>query len=120
MPPHSTSIHEEGAVFLTFKLVKQGIFQEQELIKALNAPGKIAGSSGTRNLKDNLSDLKAQVAANQKGIQLVCELIDQYGLDVVQAYMSHIQTSAEMAVRELLKKVHSVNRNTLDKLNIKL
>ena len=105
MPPHSTSIHQEGAVFLTFKLVKKGVFQEQELIAALNAPGKLPGSSGTRNLKDNLSDLKAQVAANRKGIQLVCELIEEYSLEVVQAYMTHIQTSAELAVRELLKKV---------------
>lgn len=59
--------------------------------EALRAPGKIPGCSGTRNLHDNLSDLRAQVAANQKGIQLVGELIGQYGLDVVQAYMGHIQ-----------------------------
>lgn len=55
------------------------------------APGRIPGSSGTRNLHDNLSDLRAQVAANQKGIHLVTELIGQYGLEVVQAYMAHIQ-----------------------------
>lgn len=109
MPPHSTSIQQEGAVFFSFKLVKKGVFQEAELTKALKAPGKIPGSSGTRNLKDNLSDLKAQVAANHKGIHLVCELIDQYGLAVVQAYMGYIQTSAEMAVRDLLKKVIQCN-----------
>ncbi|XP_045604599.1 5-oxoprolinase [Procambarus clarkii] len=107
MPPHSTSIQEEGAVFLTFKLVDQGIFQEEKLIEALMAPSKIPGSSGTRNLQDNLSDLRAQVAANHRGIQLVNELIDYYGLDVVQAYMSHIQSSAELAVQELLKEVGS-------------
>lgn len=61
------------------------------MTEALRAPGKISGCSGTRNLHDNLSDLRAQVAANQKGIQLVGELIGQYGLDVVQAYMGHIQ-----------------------------
>lgn len=59
--------------------------------EALQAPGKVPGCSGTRNLHDNLSDLRAQVAANQKGIQLVGELIGQYGLEVVQAYMGHIQ-----------------------------
>lgn len=59
--------------------------------EALMAPGHFPGSSGTRNLHDNLSDLHAQVAANQKGIQLVNELIGQYGLAVVQAYMAHIQ-----------------------------
>ena len=53
--------------------------------EALRAPGKIPGCSGTRNLHDNLSDLRAQVAANQKGIQLVGELIGQYGLDVVHS-----------------------------------
>ncbi|KAK7086815.1 hypothetical protein SK128_027536 [Halocaridina rubra] len=105
MPPHSTSIHQEGAVFMTFKLVDNGIFQEEKLIEALNAPGKIPGSSGTRNLQDNLSDLRAQVAANQKGIHLVNQLIDYYGLDVVQAYMSYIQASAENAVRDLLIEV---------------
>ncbi|KAL4690132.1 hypothetical protein H8957_004105 [Semnopithecus entellus] len=71
--------------------------------EALRAPGKVPNCSGTRNLHDNLSDLRAQVAANQKGIQLVGELIGQYGLDVVQAYMGHIQANAELAVRDMLR-----------------
>lgn len=53
----------------------------------------IPGISGTRKLSDNLSDLKAQVAANNKGISLVEELIDEYGLPTVVAYMQHIQVS---------------------------
>ena len=61
------------------------------MTEALNDPAKYPGSSGTRNLHDNLSDLRAQVAANQKGITLIRELIDEYGLDVVQAYMAYIQ-----------------------------
>ena len=69
--------------------------------EALRAPGKIPGCSGTRNLHDNLSDLRAQVAANQKGIQLVGELIGQYGLDVVQAYMGHIQVGWGQQGRQL-------------------
>ncbi|KAK7866095.1 hypothetical protein R5R35_011613 [Gryllus longicercus] len=105
MPPHSKSLLEEGASFKSFKLVKRGIFNEKELIDALMAPGKIPGSSGTRNLQDNLSDLKAQIAANHKGITLVSELIDAYGLDVVQAYMGHIQSNAEVAVRDMLKEI---------------
>ncbi|KAM9308642.1 5-oxoprolinase [Gastrophryne carolinensis] len=104
MPPHSKSLKEEGAVFISFKLVKEGEFQEEAVTEALMAPGLIPGSSGTRNLHDNLSDLRAQVAANQKGIQLVNELIDVYGLEVVQAYMAHIQANAEVAVREMLKE----------------
>ncbi|XP_042319482.1 5-oxoprolinase [Sceloporus undulatus] len=103
MPPHSRSLQEEGAVFISFKLVKGGIFQEEAVTEALMAPGRIPGSSGTRNLHDNLSDLRAQVAANQKGIHLVNELIGQYGLEVVQAYMAHIQANAEVAVQEMLK-----------------
>lgn len=59
--------------------------------EALLAPAHYPGCSGTRNLSDNLSDLRAQVAANQRGSQLVGELIDTYGLDVVQAYMGYIQ-----------------------------
>ncbi|XP_064124272.1 5-oxoprolinase isoform X5 [Loxodonta africana] len=103
MPPHSTMLQQEGAVFLSFKLVQGGVFQEEAVTEALRAPGKIPGCSGTRNLHDNLSDLRAQVAANQKGIQLVGELIGQYGLDVVQAYMGHIQANAELAVRDMLR-----------------
>lgn len=53
----------------------------------------IPGISGTRNLSDNLSDLKAQVAANNKGISLVSDLIHEYGLPTVVAYMHHIQVS---------------------------
>ncbi|XP_049939893.1 5-oxoprolinase [Schistocerca serialis cubense] len=105
MPPHSKSLIEEGASFKSFFLVKKGVFNEQELIDALMAPGKIPGSSGTRNLQDNLSDLRAQIAANQKGISLVRELIDAYGLDVVQAYMGHIQSNAEIAVRDMLREI---------------
>ncbi|XP_007444496.1 5-oxoprolinase, partial [Python bivittatus] len=103
MPPHSHSLQEEGAIFISFKLVKDGIFQEEALTEALLAPGRLPGSSGTRNLQDNLSDLRAQVAANQKGIHLVNELIGQYGLGVVQAYMGHIQANAEVAVRAMLR-----------------
>ncbi|KAL6434957.1 hypothetical protein ACFW04_005248 [Cataglyphis niger] len=105
MPPHSTSLNQEGAVFKSFLVVHKGIFQEKELIDALMAPGKIPGSSGTRNLSNNISDIKAQIAANQKGSQLVNELIDIYSLQVVQAYMGHIQRNAEVAVREMLKSI---------------
>lgn len=59
------------------------------------APAQYPGCSGTRNLHDNLSDLRAQVAANQRGSQLVEELIDCYGLDVVQAYMGYIQVAVQ-------------------------
>uniref|UniRef100_U3DXX1 5-oxoprolinase n=1 Tax=Callithrix jacchus TaxID=9483 RepID=U3DXX1_CALJA len=102
-PPLHHTLQQEGAVFLSFKLVQGGVFQEEAVTEALRAPGKVPNCSGTRNLHDNLSDLRAQVAANQKGIQLVGELIGQYGLDVVQAYMGHIQVNAELAVRDMLR-----------------
>ena len=106
MPPHSNFLWQEGASFKSFYLVRGGEFQEAALIEALrDAPAAHPGCSGTRLLQDNLSDLHAQIAANQKGIQLVGELIDQYGLDVVQAYMGHIQHNAEVAVKDMLKVI---------------
>lgn len=66
MPPHSKTLMEEGASFKSFFLVRGGKFMEEELTAELMKPGKIPGSSGTRNLADNIADLKAQVAANQK------------------------------------------------------
>uniref|UniRef100_A0A674GD07 5-oxoprolinase, ATP-hydrolysing n=1 Tax=Taeniopygia guttata TaxID=59729 RepID=A0A674GD07_TAEGU len=105
MPPHSQSLAQEGATFVSFKLVTNGEFQEQAVTEALLAPGAVPGCSGTRNLRDNLADLRAQVAANQKGIGLVRELIEQHGLEVVQAYMGHVQANAELAVRDTLRAV---------------
>ena len=102
MPPFSKHLYEEGAAVASFKLVKGGLFDEAGITAILQAPASLPLCSGTRNLSDNLSDLRAQVAANQRGIRLMGELIDQYGLTVVQAYMKHIQDNAEVAVREML------------------
>ncbi|PKA48549.1 5-oxoprolinase [Apostasia shenzhenica] len=109
MPPFSKAIWEEGAAIKAFKLVENGVFQEEGIINLLQSPssGENLGYkvSGTRRLQDNLSDLRAQVAANQRGITLIKELIEQYGLDTVQSYMNHVQKNAEEAVREMLKAV---------------
>ncbi|XGW29904.1 hypothetical protein V3C99_009167 [Haemonchus contortus] len=105
MPPNATSLDEEGATFVSFKIVEGGVFREDLLNEKLNKPASIPGCSGTRNLADNVADLKAQIAANNKGISLVCDLISEYGLEVVQAYMLHIQSTAEESVREMLKEV---------------
>lgn len=105
MPPFSKSIFEEGAVFFSFKLVKEGVFQEEAVTAELMKPAQYPGCTGTRNLHDNLSDLRAQVAANHKGILLIRELIDYYTLPVVQAYMKHIQNNAEVAVRDMLREI---------------
>ncbi|KAM7345135.1 5-oxoprolinase [Cochliomyia hominivorax] len=105
MPPHSTSLAQEGASFKSFLIVENGIFQEEEVVKRFTTPTGAKGATGTRNLSDNISDLKAQIAANQKGIQLVSELIDCYGLNVVQAYMNYIQENAEVAVCDMLRQI---------------
>jgi 5-oxoprolinase (ATP-hydrolysing) len=111
MPPSSRRIEEEGACIMSYKLVQGGLFQEEGITQLLRAPGEITPApgrppiSGTRLLADNISDLKAQVAANQKGIELVLEMVDHYGLDVVQAYMRHVQDAAEEAVRNRLKEL---------------
>jgi 5-oxoprolinase (ATP-hydrolysing) len=68
-------------------------------------PARYPGCSGTRRLADNLNDLKAQIAANQKGINLISALIEEYGQGVVQFYMRKIQENAELSVRNLLKRV---------------
>lgn len=108
MPPFSKSIWEEGAAIKAFKLVEKGIFQEEGIVNLLQFPGSDESAHkipGTRRLQDNLSDLHAQVAANQRGISLIKELIEQYGLETVQAYMTYVQLNAEEAVREMLKSV---------------
>ncbi|KAL6130352.1 hypothetical protein ACLB2K_068732 [Fragaria x ananassa] len=108
MPPFSKSIWEEGAAIKAFKLVEKGIFQEEGITKLLRFPSSddlAQKIPGTRRLQDNLSDLQAQVAANQRGITLIKELIEQYGLETVQAYMTYVQLNAEEAVREMLKSV---------------
>lgn len=104
MPPHSKCLEDEGAMIVAFKLVKKGQFMELGITKILQSPGRIPGNSGTRNLRDNLSDLRAQVAANNSGIKLLKELVQEHGLDVVRAYMNFIQTNAEISVRNMLKE----------------
>eukprot|EP01133_Synstelium_polycarpum_P002086 gene2086-2374_t len=103
MPPFSKSLEEEGVAIQSFRVVKANEFQEDG-IRTLFAK--------SRNLVDNISDLKAQVAANNKGIGLMEELIGYYGLEVVQAYMYHVQNNAELAVKEMLVEIsqqHGLN-----------
>jgi 5-oxoprolinase (ATP-hydrolysing) len=104
MPPHSKSLEEEGAMIVAFKLVRNGIFQEEGITEILQAPGKLPGNFGTRNLRDNLSDLRAQVAANNSGIKLLQHLVEEHGLVTVQCYMKFIQHNAEHAVRSMLRE----------------
>lgn len=106
MPPHSTELWQEGAAIKSEKLVSEGHFNEERIIELLlTEPAQYPGCSGTRCLNDNLNDLKAQIASNQKGISLISSLIEEYGDEVVQFYMISIQNNAETSVRNLLKEV---------------
>ncbi|EON67956.1 5-oxoprolinase (ATP-hydrolysing) [Coniosporium apollinis CBS 100218] len=106
MPPMSRELFQEGAAIKSEKLVSEGSFNEERITELLyTEPAQWPGCSGTRCLADNINDLKAQVAANQKGINLISALIGDYGEDVVQFYMKNIQDNAELSVKSLLKDV---------------
>ena len=113
MPPNSTHINQEGAIFKSFKIVNASKFQEDELKAKFEAPAQHPGCTGSRNLHDNIADLRAQIAANQRGISLVTELIEEYSFDTVQKYMGWIQKAAEESVRALLKDTVKVTCHSL-------
>ena len=97
MPPDSKVVEEEGILFDNFMLVDSGEFLEDKLRKHLADHPYPA-----RNPDHNIADLKAQIAAGAKGVQEVHKMIDQFGLDVVHAYMRHVQDNAEEQVRRVI------------------
>jgi 5-oxoprolinase (ATP-hydrolysing) len=102
MPPFSTRIEEEGVQINNFLLVERGILREKEMIALLES-----GEYPSRNPYQNMADLKAQIAANEKGVQELRKMVEQFGLDVVQAYMGHAQDNAEESVRRALVTLSS-------------
>ncbi|QRW09980.1 5-oxoprolinase (ATP-hydrolysing) [Ceratobasidium sp. AG-Ba] len=115
MPPTSVSIFEEGAEITSFKIVNDGIYDSDGLRELLcEVPARYPGSSGCRNIRDVESDLKAQIAANNKGIQLIHALIKEYGLETVHEYMLHIRNNAEQSVRNLLRDFAKKHGTTLE------
>ncbi|RSH90374.1 hypothetical protein EHS25_000979 [Saitozyma podzolica] len=105
MPPTSTALYEEGAEIRSLKIVSAGIYNGDQVRQALvDEPAKYPGCSGCRNFRDVESDLKAQVAANHKGSELLRALVEEYGLGTVHEYMEHIRNNAEQAVRGMLKE----------------
>ncbi|KAL1875477.1 hypothetical protein Daus18300_003216 [Diaporthe australafricana] len=106
MPPDSVELWQEGAAIKSFFLVRDGHFDEEGITAILLEPGNYPGCSGSRNLGDNLSDLKAQVAANTKGSNLIKDLMSEHSRPVVHFYMNKIQENAEVAVREYLKSAY--------------
>jgi 5-oxoprolinase (ATP-hydrolysing) len=103
MPPHSKRLAEEGCAIVALKLVRRGEFQEAEISNLLQ-------NAGTRNLKDNISDLKAQIAANLQGVRLIESMIHTHGLATVHKYMHAIQGNAEQAVRKFLQQAKYAGR----------
>jgi 5-oxoprolinase (ATP-hydrolysing) len=100
MPPFSTRIEEEGVQIDNVKLVERGRLREAEMLDLLRS-----GPYPSRNPAQNIADLKAQIAANEKGVQELRKMVAQYGLDVVQAYMGHVQDNAEESVRRVITRL---------------
>ncbi|KAL4753744.1 hypothetical protein BDW72DRAFT_201227 [Aspergillus terricola var. indicus] len=107
MSPNSTKLWQEGAAIRSFKLIHDGDSDEKGITQILLSPGDYPGCTGSRHIQDNLSDLKAQVAANHKGMTLVQALIEEYTLPTIQLYMGAIQSNAELAVRSYLTTVRA-------------
>ena len=101
MPPDSGTVDEEGVLIDDFLLVDEGRFRESEAA-ALLASGRYPA----RNVAQNLADLRAQIAANEKGVQALREMVAHFGLDVVRAYMGHVQANAEESVRRVIGVLH--------------
>ncbi|MGZ5088690.1 MAG: hydantoinase B/oxoprolinase family protein [Usitatibacter sp.] len=97
MPPFSKTIEEEGVLLDNVKLVEDGRMLEKEM-RALLAGARYPA----RNPDQNIADLRAQVAANEKGVQELKRMVAHFGLDVVRAYMGHVQDNAEECVRRVI------------------
>ena len=97
MPPFSTRIEEEGVQINNVLLVERGVLRETEMVDLLKS-----GQYPSRNPAQNMADLKAQIAANEKGVQELRKMVTQFGLPVVKAYMGHVQDNAEESVRRVI------------------
>ena len=97
MPPDSKTVEEEGVLIDNFLLVEEGRLREKETVALLSS-----GRYPVRNVQQNLADLQAQIAANEKGVQALREMVAHFGLEVVRAYMRHVQDNAEESVRRVI------------------
>jgi 5-oxoprolinase (ATP-hydrolysing) len=104
MSPHATTIEQEGVYIDNFKLVDEGVFRESELDALLTGARYPA-----RNPRQNINDLKAQIAANEKGAQELRKMLGQFGLPVVRAYMGHVQDNAAESVRRVIDRIHDAS-----------
>ena len=97
MPPYSKHIEEEGVLIDNFLLVEEGRLREAETVALLQS-----AKYPTRNVEQNMADLRAMIAANEKGVQELRRMVAHFGLEVVHAYMRHVQDNAEEAVRRVI------------------
>jgi len=97
MPPDSRVVEEEGVLIDNFLLVSAGRLREQETVALLSS-----GRYPSRNTAQNMADLRAMIAANEKGVQELRRMVAHFGLDVVHAYMQHVQDNAEESVRRVI------------------
>jgi 5-oxoprolinase (ATP-hydrolysing) len=100
MTPLATSVEEEGVLLDNVLLVDRGRFDEEKIAGLLSGHAYPA-----RNVAQNIADLRAQIAANEKGVHEMRKMIAQFGLDVVTAYMGHVQDNAEESVRRVIAKL---------------
>jgi 5-oxoprolinase (ATP-hydrolysing) len=101
MSPNATTISQEGVYIDNFKLVDRGRFREKEILALLAGDDHPA-----RNPVQNIADLKAQVAANEKGVQELRKMVRHFTLPVVRAYMRHVQDNAAESVRRVIDRLH--------------
>ncbi|MDK2820041.1 MAG: hypothetical protein PWP31_6 [Clostridia bacterium] len=100
MPPFSEDIEQEGILLNNVQIVKDGVFLEKNLVKILSS-----GKYPVRNIEQNIADLKAQIAANEKGEYELKKIVKQYGLETVISYMKHVQDNAEESVRRAISSL---------------
>ena len=101
MSPNATTIEQEGVLFDNFKLVDRGRFREKELTAAL-----LGAKYPARNPTQNINDIKAQIAANEKGVSELRKMVSLFTMPVVQAYMQHVQDNAAESVRRVIDRLH--------------
>ena len=97
VPPHSRVVEEEGVLIDDFLVVENGVLRERET-RDLFASGPYP----SRNVDQNMADLTAQIAACETGARALARMVEHYGLDVVRAYMGHVQDNAAELVRRVL------------------
>lgn len=100
-PPDSRHIDEEGVLIDNFLLVEEGVLQDEAARELLST-----GKYPCRNINQNMADLAAQIAANATGVQELTRITHQFGMDVIHAYMGHVQDNAEESVRRVLDVLH--------------